>query len=54
MKNITNLTPKIIEDLNNIIKNDTTFRTRKRAEAILLSYKGNTCQANYKSEQVKA
>ena len=42
MKNIINLTPKTIEDLNNIIKNDTKFRTRKRAQAILLSYKGKT------------
>jgi len=42
MKNIINLTPKTIEDLNNIIKNDTKFRTRKRAQAVLLSYKGKT------------
>jgi len=42
MKNIINLTPKTIEDLNNIIKNDTKFRARKRAEAILLSHKGKT------------
>jgi transposase len=42
MKNITNLTPKTIEDLNNIIKYDVKFRARKRAEAILLSYKGKT------------
>jgi len=42
MKNITNLTPKTIEDLNNIIKFDEKFRARKRAEAILLSYKGKT------------
>ena len=42
MKNIINLTPKTIEDLNNIIKNDIKFRTRKRAQAILLSHKGKT------------
>ena len=42
MKNITNLTPKIINELNNIIKFNEKFRARKRAEAILLSYKGKT------------
>jgi transposase len=42
MKNITNLTPKEIEDLQYIIKNDDKFRARKRAESILLSYKGKT------------
>ena len=42
MKNIINLTPKIIEDLNNIIKYNDKFRARKRAETILLSYKGKT------------
>jgi transposase len=42
MKNIINLTPKIIEDLNYIIKFNEKFRARKRAEAILLSYKGKT------------
>jgi transposase len=42
MKNITNLTPKTIEDLNNIVKYDEKFRARKRAESILLSYKGKT------------
>jgi transposase len=42
MKNITNLTPKTIEDLNYIIKFNEKFRARKRAEAILLSYKGRT------------
>jgi len=42
MKNITNLTPKTIEDLNFIIKFNDKFRARKRAEAILLSYKGKT------------
>ena len=42
MKNITNLTPKTIEDLNYIIKFNEKFRARKRAEAILLSYKGKT------------
>ncbi len=42
MKNITNLTQKTIDELNNIIKYDDKFRARKRAEAILLSYKGKT------------
>ena len=42
MKNITNLTPKIILELENIIKFNDKFRARKRAEAILLSYKGKT------------
>ena len=42
MKNITNLTQKTIDELNNIIKFDDKFRARKRAEAILLSYKGKT------------
>ena len=42
MKNIINLTPKSIEDLENIIKYNEKFRARKRAEAILLSYKGKT------------
>jgi len=42
MKNITNLTQKTIDELNNIIKYDEKFRARKRAEAILLSYKGKT------------
>jgi len=42
MKNITNLTQKIIDELNYIIKYDDKFRARKRAEAILLSYKGKT------------
>lgn len=42
MKNIKNLTPKIIDELNNIIKFNEKFRARKRAEAILLSYKGKT------------
>jgi transposase len=42
MKNITNLTQKTIDELNYIIKYDDKFRARKRAEAILLSYKGKT------------
>lgn len=42
MKNITNLTQKTIQELKDIIKNDPKFRARKRAEAILLSYKGKT------------
>lgn len=42
MKNITNLTQKTIEELNNIIKFNEKFRARKRAEAILLSHKGKT------------
>jgi transposase len=42
MKNITNLTQKTIDELNNIIKYNDKFRARKRAEAILLSYKGKT------------
>jgi len=42
MKNITNLTPKTINELNNIIKYNDKFRARKRAEAILLSHNGKT------------
>ncbi len=42
MKNITNLTEKTVDELNNIIKFNEKFRARKRAEAILLSYKGKT------------
>ena len=42
MKNITNLTPKTIAELENIIKFSDKFRARKRAEAILLSHKGKT------------
>lgn len=42
MKNITNLTSKTIEELENIIKYSDKFRARKRAESILLSYKGKT------------
>ena len=42
MKNITNLTQKTIDELNDIIKFNEKFRARKRAEAILLSYKGKT------------
>ena len=42
MKNITNLTPKTIAELENIIKFSDKFRTRKRAETILLSNKGKT------------
>jgi hypothetical protein len=42
MKNIINLTPKTIAELENIIKFNDKFRARKRAEAILLSYKGKT------------
>jgi len=42
MKNIINLTLKTIEELNNIIQFNEKFRARKRAQAILLSYKGKT------------
>jgi len=42
MKYITKLTPKTIAELENIIKFSDKFRARKRAEAILLSYKGKT------------
>ena len=42
MKNIINLTPKTIEELENIIKYNDKFRARKRAEAILLRNKGKT------------
>jgi transposase len=42
MKNITNLTLETIEELENIIKFNEKFRARRRAEAILLSYKGKT------------
>ena len=42
MKNIINLTPKTIIELENIIKYNDKFRARKRAETILLSYKGKT------------
>ena len=42
MKNITNLTPKTIAELENIIKFSDKFRARKRAETILLSNKGKT------------
>lgn len=42
MKNIINLTPKTIAELENIIKFSDKFRARKRAEAILLSHKGKT------------
>ena len=42
MKNITNLTQKIVDKLQEIIKLEPKFRPRKRAEAILLSYKGKT------------
>ncbi len=42
MKNIINLTPKTIVELENIIKFSDKFRARKRAEAILLSHKGKT------------
>ena len=42
MKNIINLTTKDIDNLQNIIKYNEKFRARKRAEAILLSYKGKT------------
>ena len=42
MKNIINLTPKTIIELENIIKFNDKFRARKRAETILLSYKGKT------------
>lgn len=42
MKNIINLTPEIIEELENIIKYSDKFRARKRAETILLSNKGKT------------
>ena len=37
---ITNLTKEIIEDLENIIKNNSKYRSRDRARAILLSYRG--------------
>jgi len=40
MKNILNLTTKAREELENIIKYSDKFRTRKRAEAILLINKG--------------
>ena len=40
MKNIINLTPKIIEELECIIKISDKYRARKRAEAILLYNKG--------------
>ena len=42
MKNIINLTPKTIIELENIIKYNDKFRARKRAETILLSYKDKT------------
>ena len=42
MKNIINLTPKDIEELENIIKYSDKFRARKRAESLLLSNKGNS------------
>ena len=42
MKLITNLTPKTIAELENIIKFNDKFRARKRAETILLSYQGQT------------
>ena len=42
MKNTTNLTPKTIEELENIIKFSDKYRARKRAEAILLCNKGKT------------
>ncbi len=42
MKNITNLTKKTIEKLQDIIKYEPKYRPRKRAEAILLSHKGKT------------
>jgi len=42
MKNIINLTPKTIEELEYIIKYSDKFRARKRAETILLSNKGKT------------
>ncbi len=42
MKNITNLTQKTIEKLQDIIKYEPKYRPRKRAEAILLSHKGKT------------
>lgn len=42
MKNITNLTSEMIEELKSIIKYNEKFRARKRAEAILLSYKGKS------------
>ena len=42
MKNITNLTPETILELENIIKFSDKFRARKRAETILLSNKGKT------------
>lgn len=42
MKNITNLTPRTIEKLQEIIKSEPKYRPRKRAEAILLSNKGKS------------
>ena len=42
MKNIINLTPKTIIELENIIKYNDKFRARKRAETILLRNKGKT------------
>ena len=42
MKNITNLTENTIQKLQEIIKCEPKFRPRKRAESILLSYKGKT------------
>ena len=42
MTNILNLTTKAREELENIIKYSDKFRTRKRAEAILLINKGKT------------
>jgi transposase len=42
MKNILNLTTKVREELENIIKYSDKFRARKRAEAILLINKGKT------------
>ena len=42
MRYISNLNNKTVKALNKIVKNDTSFQTRQRAQAILLSNEGIT------------